>query len=140
MEATILKIDPEHLRFKKMPMAKKSKLRRENIKALIRSKPAGTPIQIVEFQRVTMTSNPATYSMLMNMVKKGQIQKIAVEGKVNRYSWAVNEKIKVTRKAAPKAPVSATSFDTETLIEKAKSYAWETNDDSLRAFIKWLSK
>lgn len=139
MEASKLVIDPKHLRFDKMPMAKRSKLRRENIKALIKSKPAGTVIYISEFQKATMSSNPATYTMLMNMVKKGQIIKIQDEKQRNRYSWAVPD-AKVTTPKTPKTESPPTPrVHLEELTEQAKSYAWQKDSDSLRGFIEWMN-
>lgn len=138
MEASKLTIDPNHLRFDKMTNGKRSKLRKENIKSLIRSKPAGTLIMVSEFQAVTMSSNPSTSVMLKNMVKRGEITRHQDDHFKSRYSWAVNEDVKVRVPKAPKAVAPSVGFDTETIVEKAKSYVWQQDDDSLRGFIKWL--
>lgn len=139
MEASKLTIDPNHLRFDKMSNGRRSKLRKENIKALIRSKPAGTIIKVSDFQKVTMSSNPSTSVMLKNMVKRGEISRYRDEQFKSRYTWAVSEGVKVKVPKTPRqAPKSV--FDTETIIEKAKSYVWQQDDDSLRGFIKWLEQ
>lgn len=134
MEAT-LKIHPDHLRFNPMSRAKKLELKRENIKALIRSKPAGTIITINEFARVCASSEQNTYSMLKTMIKRKDIIRIPSEERGQRYSWAVNEgKVRV----AAKAPVAR--YELATIVDKAKEFAWQKDSDSLRAFITWLEE
>lgn len=133
MDASKLTIDPSHLRFDKMTGSRKIKLRKENIKALIRSRPAGSPIQYKEFAAVAATSEGNVYSMMKTMIKKGEIHKIDSDERGQRYAWAVDEaKVIVPKKPKANAPKT---YSVEELIEEAKSFAWRENTDSLRGFI-----
>ena len=143
MEASHLKINPDHLRFKPMSFGKKTALRRENIKALIRSKPAGTPISLQEFARVTMIKAPSAHSLLRTMIQRGDLTKTPIEGKQRRFSYSVNEDVKVM--TAPPLPTltlplpDAASYTVDEITSKAKDFSWDKESDSLREFITWLT-
>lgn len=148
MEASKLKISPEHLRFKPMPKAKRSALRRENIKALIRSKPAGTVIALADFSAATQSSQASAHSMVKTMIKRGEIIKVYAEGHARRYAYVVNEPVvkqpakpKATPQPAEQAPEpTPAALDLDALVAKAKDFVWSENSDSLREFIKWVGK
>lgn len=133
MEASQLKISPDNLRFRPMSRSKRQLLRRENVKALIRSKPAGTVILLSEFSAVCASNDTNTYSMLQTMIRRGEISRIASEQRGQRYSYVVNEDSRVIK---PKQTV----VKTDSLVEKAKQFAWEQDSDSLRQFIKWMTE
>lgn len=136
MEASKLVISPENLRFKPLPRKRKLELRRENIKAYIKSKPAGTVISFSEFANITSQSEPNVYSMIKTMVKRGEILKIQSEDHGQRYSWVVND---LTEKAI-KHPKTTLRYDVVTLTQMAKEFAWREDSDSLRKFIKSLEE
>lgn len=141
MEASKLKISPENLQFKPMSRKKRLELRRENVKALIRARPAGSEIIMSDFAKVCATSEANVYSMVKTMVKRKEIFKIPAEGRGQRYSWAVNEGTTITSPAVKKAiEAAAPKLDTALLIEKAKEFVWEEDSDSLRHFIKWVKE
>lgn len=114
------------------------------MKALIRSKPAGTVIQVKEFAIAAATTEVLAYSMLKTLIKRGEIAKIPSEGHKQRFSYAVTDGTVVKRLrniALPDYPVPAHKLPTvNLLIEKAKEYAWEQDNDSLRGFIKWIER
>lgn len=136
MEASQLKIAPEHLRFKPMPRAEKLRLRRENIKAYIKSKPAGTVITMSEFAKVSAQLEQNAYSMIKTMIKRGDIIKITSEGHGQRYTYVVNE---LTDKVV-KHSKSVPRYDIASLKQMAKEFAWQEDSDSLRKFIQSLDK
>lgn len=143
MEASKLSISPEHLRFKPMSRAKRSALRRENIKALIRSKPAGTVLSLADFAAATQSSEGAVYSMLKTMIKRGAIIKIADDLHKSKYSYVVNEPVTKAQAAKEKPLDTRLKKDCMTIADleaKAKDFAWSEDSDSLREFIKWVGK
>lgn len=143
MEASKLQISPEHLRFKPMTKGKRSALRRENIKALIRSKPAGTVLGLADFAAATQATEASAYSMLKTLIKRGEIIKIPDDLHNRRYSYVVNEptKTKITKPAdQPKVQLQPGCMDLKQLEAKAKDFAWQEDSDSLREFIKWVGK
>ena len=137
MEASKLTISPEHIRFKTLTPAKRAELRRENIKALVRSKPAGTIIMLPEFAMVTAGKPGTVHAMLKTMLKKGVITRQTDDNFKARFSYTVNEDVKVKK---PRAEPVAKKQDTSEIVEKAKEFVWEQNSDSLRDFIKWLKE
>lgn len=141
MEASKLQISPEHLRFKPMTRAKRSALRRENIKSLIRSKPAGTTISLAEFAAATQSTDGAVFSMLKTLAKRGEIIKIADDQHKSKYSYVVNEPvIKQAAKPKPAAAPQQPGYDHAALVDKAKDFVWSKNSDSLRDFIEWMGQ
>lgn len=138
MEASQLKISPENLRFKPMSRKKKLELRRENIKALIRSKPAGTVISIAQFAAACAQTEGNTFAMMKTMIKHGEIVKIPSEGHKKRYSWAVNDGNVISPAVKKAIEAAAPKLDVALLIEKAKEFVWQEDSDSLRAFVKWI--
>ena len=137
MEASKLQIDPKHLRFKPMTRAQRSKLRRENIKALIRSKPAGTVLGLADFAAATQSTEASAYSMLKTLIKRGEVIKIPDDQHNRRYSYVVNEPVS-KRSIKEPAAAPAKAYDHAALVAKAKDFAWSNNSDSLREFIKWM--
>lgn len=152
MEASKLVISAENLRFKPMSRGKRSQLRKENIKALIRSRPAGSKITSADFQAVTGAKYQTIWSMLNSMIRKGEITRTPMPGKTKLYSWVVNEDVKVTKPSVDEAPSAdkqdtpersqpdehtATDKTPSSLLVSAKDFAWETNSDSLREFVQW---
>ena len=142
MEASKLSISPEHLRFKPMTRAKRSELRRQNIKALIRSKPAGTVLSLADFAAATQSSEGAVFSMLKTLTKRGEIIKIADDVHNRKYSYVVNEPVS-KKQAAKEKPLDTRQKDCLTMDDlqaRAKDFAWSENSDSLRDFIKWIEE
>lgn len=152
MEASKLVISAENLRFKPMSRGKRSQLRKENIKALIRSRPAGSKITSKDSQAVTGAKYQTAWAMLNAMVKKGEIIRTPMPGKTKLYSWVVNEDVKVTKPSVDEAPSAdkqdtpersqpdehtATDRTPSSLLAAAKDFAWATNSDSLREFVAW---
>lgn len=139
MDASKLTIHPDHLRFKPMAHSKKLELRRENIKALIRSKPAGTRIDMKDFAKVTGTDPHLTASMIKTMVKRKEIIKIPMWNHAKRYNWAVANDYRVKKPAnLPETTVQLVKPDTAFLADQAMKFVWEKDSDSLREFVKWL--
>lgn len=154
MEVSKLVISPENLRFKPMSTGKRAQLRKENIKALIRSRPAGSKITSAEFQAVTGAKYQTVWAIINRMVKRGEISRTPILGKTKVFCWTVNEDVKVTKPSADEA-VSADKQDTpersqsdeytsigrtsSSLLVAAKDFAWETNSDSLREFVQWYA-
>lgn len=137
MDVSKLSINPDHLRFKKLTPERKSELRRENIKALIRSKPAGTIITAKEFTEVTKVPGTGIFAILNSLIKKGEITKIPAPGFTKKSSWVVNE----SREPVPQpANRPATRYTVLQLTQLAKDFTWDTESDSLREFINKLTK
>lgn len=70
MDVSKLTIDPEKLKFTKMPAVKRTQLRERNIIDLIRSKPAGTYISGAEFAAVTGKTSSNVLTMIHSMEKE----------------------------------------------------------------------
>lgn len=136
MDASQLKIDPKHLRFKPMTNKERLRLKRENIKALIKAKPAGTVLTMTDFAAVTATTPANINVIIKTMLKHGEILKIQSESHGQRYSWVVNDKLPETTK--PNTKKTGLRYDITTLKQMAKTYAWDNDSDSLRGFIKTL--
>lgn len=153
MEASKVSINPDFIRFEKMPRGKKTALRRQNVIDLIKSKPLGTPIVLSEFQAVTgHTTETSAWALIKTMIKKKKISRVAVEGRVNKFCYVVND-AKTVKPAAIAAPPHATpekpaetaaprarttEMPAKNLTSYAREFAWESNSDSLRDFIKWM--
>lgn len=144
MEASKLTISPERLRFDPMTKGKRAKLRHQNILDLINSKPAGTPISLLDFTRVTGSKDATVHAMLKTMIKWGVIIRVPSEGNNRSYCYTVVGKA-VTKAQAQPAPVDTRGDDepkraqaTKTITEYAKEFVWESNSDSLRDFVKWM--
>lgn len=145
MDASKLTIDPDKLRFQKMSHKKRSELRRKNMLDLINSKPAGTALSLQEFEAVTRTSSANVHAVIQHMVKEGVVTKTLVEGTKNRYCYSVVAAVTVKApKEVPQPAITETTaaateqFPAMTLGDYARDYAWESNDDSLRGFVKWM--
>jgi len=113
MIASKLVISPELLS-QRMSGRDRVKMRKENILKLIKSVPAGTPITIREFSRVTLLSSGNVYQMLKRLMALGIISRYSAEGYVNRYTWSVNDaKVVVPRAELPvvAAPVQQPKAD-----------------------------
>lgn len=141
MEASKLSISPEHLRFKPMSKGKRSALRRENIKALIRSKPAGTVLGLADFAAATQATEASAYSMLKTLIKRGEIIKIPDDLHNRRYSYVVNEPV-TKKQAAKEQPLDTRikkgCYSLADIEAEAKDFVWSNDTDSLRDFIKHL--
>jgi hypothetical protein len=149
MEASKVSISPEHLRFEVKGRNKRADLRRRNFLELIRSKPAGTPITLAEFQEAgAYSTTAAAYGLLKTMLDRGTIVR-NVEG-LNRHSYVIAaDVVKASQAAdveevpkpvvAPDPPQRGVSLPTITNLEDmAKQYAWESGEDSLRGFVQWF--
>jgi hypothetical protein len=138
MDASKLSVSPDHIRFTPMGRNKKAQLRRKNVITLIRSKPAGTPITLSEFQvACAYTSTTAAYELVKDMIKRGTIVR-TVEG-FNRHSYTVAADAATSQRAEAKARAAASpELLRKTLGDFAKEFAWESDSDSLREFVKWM--
>lgn len=147
MDVSQLKISPEALRFKPLSKQRKSQLRHENIKALIRSKPTGTYIPQAEFARVCAFTEASAGSMLKTLLTHKEIERTVIPGRKNQYSYTVCEDVKVTKPAVKTAepikdesePIPIASFEIS-IQERAMAFAWSQNSDSLREFIRWIGQ
>lgn len=153
MEASKVTINPDVIRFQKMDRAKRTKLRRQNIIDLIKSKPYGTPIKLAEFAYVAQCTDASAYALIKTMIKKGIISKDYISR--FRITYSVNSEPRTITPAqkptaAPQAAleleppvVAETSAEpvtapTRSLEDYAREFAWEHNSDSLREFIKFM--
>jgi hypothetical protein len=146
MEASKLTIDPEHLRFKKLPLKKRAELRKRNVIDLIRSKPIGTPIANYEFQTVMATRGSGHTSLILKkMLEKGVITRVPADGKSGS-SYVVNADVKTKPKQIDTPPqvepqeITATPTDFKTLEDYAKDFSWKQGSDSLREFVTYMEK
>ncbi len=132
MDASKVTVSPQYLRLERMGRNKRASLRRQNVLDLIRSKPAGTPITLAEFQAVcSYDTTAAAYGLLKTMINRGTI--VREQEGLNRHSYVVAaDAVKARGKNSQPAP--APSTDIEAL---AKEFVWTQNSDSLREFIKW---
>lgn len=130
MEASKVSFSKETLRFTKMTRGKKANLRRQNIIDLINSRSYGSPISLTEFAVVTASSQSSAYALIKSMVKKGIITKQVISPR--RTSYSVNGEVKVVK------PVASIKPTNKVLGDYAKEFAWDTNSDSLREFVKFM--
>lgn len=129
MEVSKLTIRPELLLTKKLNQKQKKSFRKKLIKEYIQDKPYGTPISINEFSRLChYTGENAAYKILDEMISCGEISREKSEGKT--FSYTVNGQVHVTK----------FGLSNEEVKNKAMQFAWENDSDSLREFIKWISK
>ena len=146
MYASRLKISPEVAKYKNLPVHKRTSLRKEKIKQLILSLPAGTPISTTKFQQVTGLNNSAAWRLVDQMVKAGEIIKTQTNDSKKSFSYDVNNaKLKgfivpaqrETAETQVKQEVKQKVDVEPTLQEKAKVFTWLTGSDSLSQFIAW---
>lgn len=148
MQASRVSISQEtHLKNALTP-SKKKQLRREAVKNLINSKPAGTILRSRDFARVLGAKPNNAWNLVRRMKQLGLIGSIQ-EGPKS-FSWYVKDgpeaeapKIKTTPAWTPPNNAGTPIFippqsDRELLLSKAKDRAWQNNSDSLREFIKSL--
>jgi hypothetical protein len=154
MQASKVSINPNFIKFENMSPGKRAQLRRQNIIDLIRSKAAGTFIPMSEFQAVTQHKKASgAWSLIQGMIKAKIISRVPIDGTYNKYSYVVNEDVKTIKSAVTSAAptempssMTASTSRTRTTVETpqksltsyAREFAWESNSDSLRDFIKWM--
>lgn len=139
MEASKLTINPETLRFQKMPRDQKATLRKRNIIDYIQSKPYNTPIAMTELATVASCTVGNVSLIVRHLEKRGIITRTALGRQQTAY--AVNGEPKTVTPSKPRVvavpdhlPQAPTFGDVEAL---ARDFAWQTNSDSLREFIAW---
>ena len=150
MDASQVTISPDTLRFKPMSKGKRTKLRRQAVIDLIKSKPYGTPIILAEFSAVTqLKGTAAAWGLVKTMLKHGTISRDEVGPK--KYAYRVNGSVRTTKLLPPPAQPTAPTTEIKptldlnklayrTLVEVAKEYYWETASNDLHGFVEWLGK
>lgn len=153
MEATKVRVQPQTLNNSFLSRKTKRRLREARVIEHIKSKPAGTPIVLEEFRSLLSHKNISSTALFMTqMVTKGTLSRYK-DGKGNAktpYVWSVNDATShfLEEKEAdepapsnkPEVRISFGNADTEGIIALAKDYFWDTQDDSLKSFIKWLEE
>ncbi|MDE2106077.1 MAG: hypothetical protein KGL39_53130 [Patescibacteria group bacterium] len=131
MDASKVTVSADTLRFQKMDKGRKTKLRRQNIIDLIKSKAYGTPITLAEFGTAAQLTASSAYSLIETMVKNGVISKDKLEGQ--KYAYRVNGAVWVSKK-----PETAQVKPLGNAAELARDFYWQTGSDSLHEFVQWL--
>lgn len=118
-------------------------LQRESIMAYIRSRPAGTPINVRHMANHLVLSKSRTTvlpTFLKHMVRDGLITMEGEKGTARRiFSVCADAKTIVPpAEPIPDEPVTPPPATNSTLTQYAKQFAWETNSDSLREFVVYM--
>lgn len=132
---------------------KRLRLRRDRVTEYIKEQPAGKPIQIGEIIAVAGYDirNRATYNLgyqfIRGLIKKDVIRCDKLKGK-RTAAWSVPGMVrhippKDTKDTSPSDDQKLQDFTTKTsnindIESRARQFAWYSNSDSLREFIRWL--
>lgn len=142
-EAARTVVSPETIRRAEIPLTHKQKvqIKQDRVKALIKSKPAGTRIMLEDFLADGIFNNTASaYGFLKTMIKKGIIGKTEIG--LKQYSYYVPDGTTIVppSPAAPPKPKAILAVDK--VEQKAMQFSWECPEhyNDLHEFVKWLKQ
>lgn len=134
MNASKITIAPATLKANKLTGKKLRLLKRKAIVEYIESKPSGEIIQLKDFMRVANFKGEShVQSFIKLMVRDGVIARYDGERPRTNY-YTVLGKARTRKLEQTPAPTQDSFY--ETLLAKAKDFAWTTGNDSLREFVK----
>lgn len=143
MQASKVTLSKETMQSMGLPLTSEQRfeLRRTKAIAFVQQFPVGTKLSISAIARAAGVYPSSSQNFFMNRLKQ--------EGTLTRHkefkhdfvgSWTVDEEVKTIMPPVAQAPIKELEPTAQKpdIISLAKDYYWETGNDSLREFIKWL--
>jgi hypothetical protein len=133
-------------------MKRRTEMKREAVKAYIRSKPTGEPINLRQMGKSIglFGAQLQTFpGFLLNMANRGDITMEGEKSKRSRVFTVVDDVKTTIGGGMPKSveePVAelptvelpAKDNTAGSLLDYAQRFAWEQDSDSLRSFVAWM--